>query len=84
MRLALAIAPAIVLALALSACGSRTKLQPEAGDQLPVAPYGAEARLDSDQLLAPTTQAVPERSVEKRKRSEERQDDPFDFPPEGK
>jgi len=74
----------VVLALSLTACGSRTKLQPPPGKELPVAPYGAEARPDADRLLQPPTQAIPERSVEKRKRSEERQDDPFDFPPESK
>lgn len=77
---------ALVLAIALSltACGSRTKLQPRPHEQFPVAPYGAEVRPDADQLLKPSAQAAPERSVEKRKRSEERQDDPFDFPPESK
>ncbi len=34
-----------------------------------------------DALLAPPVQAIPERSVELRKRSEEREDDPFDLPP---
>jgi hypothetical protein len=36
----------------------------------------------SEDLLALDTQAAPERSVELRKRSEEREDDPFDLPPE--
>jgi hypothetical protein len=80
MRIALSLA----ILLALGACGSRTKLQPEQGKSLPVAPYGAEVTPDSDALLKPIVQAVPERSVEKRKRSEERQEDPFDFPPAGK
>jgi len=71
------------LTLALAACGNRTPLKPAAGEQLPMAPYGAEERPDSDQLLERTPQAAPERSVELRKRSEERQADPFDFPPEG-
>ncbi len=76
--------PLVLMALvALAGCGSRTKLQPEPGKSLPVAPYGAEEVPDADQLLQPSVQATPERSVELRKRSEERQDDPFDFPPSG-
>jgi len=71
------------LALALTACGSRTALKPQAGASLPVAPYGANEQPDADQLLEPAPQAVPERSVELRKKSEEREDDPFDFPPAG-
>ena len=35
----------------------------------------------AENLLKPTPQAAPERSVELRKRSEERTDDPFDLPP---
>lgn len=75
---------ALALVLALCACGSRTKLQPAPGAKLPPAPYGAMVPPDSDALLKVPIQAAPERSVEKRKRSEERQDDPFDFPPAGK
>lgn len=69
--------------LALAACGNRTSLEPEQGRSLPVAPYGASERPDADALLEPPAQAVPERSVELRRRSEEREDDPFDLPPEG-
>lgn len=71
--------PAVAL---LAACGSRTELQPKPGAQLPVAPYGAEEQPTADQLLAPNTQAEPERSVELRKKSEQREDDPFDLPPQ--
>jgi ABC-type uncharacterized transport system auxiliary subunit len=66
----------------LAACGSRTELQPAPGAQLPVAPYGVKAQPTADQLLAPKTQAEPERSVELRKKSEQREDDPFDLPPQ--
>ena len=72
---------AMALATILGGCGSRTPLKPAPGAQLPVAPYGAAERPDADALLDPPQQAVPERSVELRKRSEEREDDPFDFPP---
>lgn len=68
-------------ALALAACGNRRELKPIAGEALPPAPYGREDQPSADQLLQPPTQARPERSVELRKRSEEREDDPFDLPP---
>jgi hypothetical protein len=77
MRLASAL---LVLAL-LSACGVRADLKPRAGKALPVAPLGRSEPPTSVQLLEPTSQAAPERSVELRKRSQERKDDPFDLPP---
>lgn len=69
-------------AAALSACGARAPLTPPEGASLPVAPYGTTQQPDSEQLLELETLAAPERSVELRRRSEERQDDPFDLPPE--
>ncbi|OYZ39111.1 MAG: hypothetical protein B7Y31_08610, partial [Novosphingobium sp. 16-62-11] len=39
--------------------------------------YGA------DDLLKPPAQAAPARNVEPRRRSQDREDDPFDLPPEG-
>jgi len=73
---------AAITLLTISACGSRAALEPEAGASLPPAPYGAEARPDAEELLELETLAAPERSVELRRRSEEREDDPFDLPPE--
>ena len=67
---------------ALSACGQKAALEPAQGAELPVAPIGAETRPDAEQLLELDPQAAPERSVELRRRSEEREDDPFDLPPE--
>ncbi|MCB2073015.1 MAG: hypothetical protein H6917_18870 [Novosphingobium sp.] len=72
---------ALLLILALAACGQKADLRPAAGNELPVAPYGREERLPATVLLEVPTQAAPERSVELRKRSEEREDDPFDLPP---
>lgn len=69
-------------ALALAACGNRRELKPAAGEALPAAPYGREDPPNADELLELSVQAKPERSVELRKRSEEREDDPFDLPPE--
>ena len=75
---------ALILVIALSACGQRADLRPKSGKALPVAPYGREDQPSAEALLAPTPQGVPERSVELRKRSEERTDDPFDLPPPDK
>jgi hypothetical protein len=78
MRLVIAIAAAALLA----ACGSRAPLTPPESASLPVAPHGATAPPNADELLRRDALAAPERSVELRRRSEERQDDPFDLPPE--
>ncbi len=72
----------LALLLSLSACGVRADLKPLAGTALPVAPFGREDKPSSKELLAAPPQAAPERNVELRKRSEEREDDPFDLPPE--
>jgi predicted small lipoprotein YifL len=68
--------------LALSACGTKAPLEPAKGEQLPPAPYGQDYQPTADELLEPSEQAVPERNVELRERSEEREDDPYDLPPE--
>jgi len=84
-QIALSLPLALILApmALLTGCGQKGDLMPAAGKQLPVAPYGREERPKADKLLQVPTQAAPERSVELRKRSEEREDDPFDLPPEG-
>ena len=69
-------------ALTLSGCGNRRVLTPLAGHALPREPYGSSYRPNADQLLKPTVEAKPERTVDARVRSEERADDPFDLPPE--
>lgn len=68
--------------LLLAACGQKSALEPAAGQALPPPPYGETEPLDADDLLALDVQAAPERSVELRRESEEREDDPFDLPPE--
>ena len=72
---------ALLALLALAACGQVRELSPPPGQTLPAAPYGRADRPSADELLAPTPQAAPARSVELRQRSEEREDDPFDLPP---
>jgi hypothetical protein len=76
------IALALMAAGLLSACGAKEQLTPAAGTTLPTAPYGAQNKPTADELLRRDALAAPERSVELRRRSEERQDDPFDLPPE--
>jgi len=66
----------------LAACGQKAELTPAPGAAMPVAPYGAEVQPSAEELLALDPPAAPERSVELRTRSEEREDDPFDLPPE--
>ena len=72
---------ALAACVALAACGQKADLEPAAGQSLPVAASGASAPPSADELLTPDPQAAPERSVELRRRSEEREDDPFDLPP---
>lgn len=72
---------ALAIVLALAGCGARRDLKPQAGHSLPAAPYGREQPRTAEALLQPPVQAAPERTVELRKRSEERDDDPFDLPP---
>ncbi|NTZ42031.1 hypothetical protein G7A66_02760 [Altererythrobacter sp. SALINAS58] len=68
--------------LLLGGCGQKTILTPAPGATPPVAPFGTHTRPDADELLELDPQAAPERSVELRKRSEVREEDPFDLPPE--
>lgn len=72
----------IAATVLLGACGQKADLEPAAGAALPQPPYGAAQPLEADELLALDPQAAPERSVELRRESEEREDDPFDLPPE--
>lgn len=71
------------LLLVLGGCARTADLEPAPGRTLPPAPYGASEPPSAEVLLEASPQAVPERSVELRSESEEREDDPFDLPPEG-
>jgi len=68
--------------LALAACGNTRELMARKGHNLPTAPYGVGYRPGPDALLQRPTQAAPQRNVELRTRSQERDDDPFDLPPQ--
>jgi hypothetical protein len=76
------IAP-LVLLLLLGACGAQRDLEPLAGKSLPPPPFGRTDPPNPEELLVPQPEAVPVRTVELRQQSEEREDDPFDLPPEG-
>lgn len=67
--------------VALSACGAREPLQPPAGETLPPAPYGAEARPTPEELLQPPVQTRPARSDDLIESADERRSDEFDLPP---
>lgn len=72
---------AFLLLLMLSACGSRMPLVAKPGmEPVPVA-RGAEEPATPAELIEPSTQARPDRSAEPLKRSQKREDDPFDLPP---
>jgi hypothetical protein len=69
--------------LALAACGNTRELMARKGHSLPTAPYGVGYQPGPDALLQRPAQAAPQRNVELRTRSQEREDDPFDLPPQG-
>ena len=66
----------------LAACGSRTALKPLPGMAPIPKAATAKAAQTPDQLMTPSTQARPDRTVDLRTRSVERQDDPFDTAPD--
>lgn len=82
MRASLRRGSAVFAILLLAACGQRAPLEPPPGQPLPPTRFGSSVPSDADTLLAVDPQAVPERNVELRRRSEQREDDPFDLPPE--
>ena len=69
-------------ALALAACGVRAPLQPEPGQSLPIAPETAARQPTSEELLQRPPIAAPARVDELLTRSEEREEDRFDLPPQ--
>ena len=69
------------VALAASACGKVGDLEPRAGNSLPPKAYGQSTEQTAQVLTTPSVQARPGRTDELLKRSERREDDPFDIPP---
>jgi hypothetical protein len=70
--------PALAL---LAACGNMEPLQPKAGEGMPAKPAMAARAPTTEELLTPPPNARPDRQDEGLRRSEEREDDPFDLPP---
>lgn len=77
--------PSRIIALAalalLGGCGRVADLKPAPGQPLPVKPLMARATPTPNELLAIPTYAKPDRVDELMKRSEPRQQDPFNLPP---
>ena len=71
-----------LLLLLPAACGSPAPLTPLAGRSLPPPPPFEGERPTAAELLAPTPQQRPDRTDEILTRSEERQPDRFDLPPD--
>ena len=67
----------------LAACGNMEPLRPKAGQSMPARPAMAARAPTTDELLTPTPHARPPRQDDGLRRSEEREDDPFDLPPTG-
>src|SRR3546814_10572701 len=61
----------------------REDLKPVADQAPPVTPIGATRPPTNEELTTPDAQAVPARSDELLKRSEQREPDDFDLPPPG-
>lgn len=68
-------------ALAAAACGKVGDLEPRSGNTLPPKAYGQTSEQTAEVLTTPSVQARPGRTDELIKRSERREDDPFDIAP---
>ena len=65
----------------LAGCGKVEPLHPAAGESLPPAPAQAARAPTTEEMLTPPPIARPVRQEDTLRRSEEREDDPFDLPP---
>ena len=69
------------ITLSATACGKFGELEPRAGNAMPPKAYGQTLEQTAKVLTTPSVQARPGRTDELLKRSERREDDPFDVPP---
>lgn len=69
------------ITLSATACGKFGELEPRAGNAMPPKAYGQTLEQTATVLTTPSVQARPGRTDELLKRSERREDDPFDVPP---
>lgn len=81
-RITMRILLSLIGLICLAACGNMEPLQPKAGQATPVKPAMAARAPTTEELLTPPANARPARQDDLR-RSEEREDDPFDLPPTG-
>lgn len=71
----------IALVLCIAGCGKVGDLEPRSGNALPPKAYGQKEAQSAEALTRPSVQARPGRTDELLRRSERREDDPFDVPP---
>lgn len=69
------------IALTTTACGLVGDLEPRSGNAMQPQAYGQTAEQSAGGLTTPSVQARPGRTNELLKRSERREDDPFDIAP---
>ncbi|OYY68911.1 MAG: hypothetical protein B7Y00_04365 [Sphingomonadales bacterium 17-56-6] len=71
----------IAVAMTATACGKVGDLDPRTGNSMPPAAYGQRTAQTAEILSTSSVQARPDRTDELLKRSDRREDDPFDVPP---
>ena len=71
----------IGVAMCVAGCGKVGDLEPRTGNSMPPAAYGQRTAQTAEILSASSVQARPDRTDELLKRSDRREDDPFDVPP---
>ena len=72
----------LLAAGALAACGLREPLEPPPGATMPAVPHAVGEEPTAEDLLSVPPIARPERVDELLRRSEPREDDRFDVPPQ--
>jgi hypothetical protein len=71
----------IGVAMCVAGCGKVGYLEPRTGNSMPPQAYGQTTDQTAKLLTTPSVQARPGRTDELLKRSDRREDDPFDIPP---
>ncbi|WP_439534124.1 hypothetical protein [Polymorphobacter sp.] len=72
---------ALVVLLALSACGKQGELRPVPPQTLPQKPADALLPMTPEQMLVLPPQAIPRRVDDPQSNSQDRPDDRFNLPP---
>ncbi len=70
-----------LVSLAIAGCGKVGELTPQTGKAMPSRAYGQSQEQTATALITPSVQSRPGRSDELLRRSQSRNDDPFDLPP---